>query len=191
MWHDVLSEYVSLSGLFSTAGRAVVAFTRVATEESASSDVLEIIPAVTPSSRVKNAKKKGVKSPVIAVLQLMFLAHQPGKIHGRIAVSTTAGVINYEVTGTAKPNSYGLEPVLYSNVIGGEVMHHPVSVFNPFHEVMQIDQVSTNDSFIQLLAPGEFRGERFVFEAWSINPGETNIVGYAKFSLPPGTQTRT
>lgn len=29
-----------------------------------------------------------------------------------------------------------------SKVIGGEVMHHPVSVFNPFHEVMQIDQAA-------------------------------------------------
>lgn len=33
-------------------------------------------------------------------------------------------------------------------------------------------------------------GESFPFEAWSINPGETSIVGYAKFSLPPGTQTQ-
>lgn len=64
-------------------------------------------------------------------------------------------------------------------------MHHPLSVFNPFNEVMQIsqdgvcvvtqivflvllslgisatkllsEQVFTNDTFIQLLAPGEFR----------------------------------
>ena len=65
-------------------------------------------------------------------------------------------------------------------------MHHPVSVFNPFNDVMQVTQagsisaawlracntacayldlfgsrsapeVSTNDTFIQLLAPGEFR----------------------------------
>lgn len=73
-----------------------------------------------------------------------------------------------------------------SKAIGGEVMHHPVSVFNPFNDVMQVTQagsisaawlracntacayldlfgsrsvpeVSTNDTFIQLLAPGEFR----------------------------------
>ena len=79
----------------------------------------------------------------------------------------------------------------YFQVSGGEVVHHPVSVFNPFNDVMQITQVnnvrmcifcrsdstdstpihhrvlkgtrdscaqvSTNDTFIQLLAPGEFR----------------------------------
>lgn len=35
--------------------------------------------------------------------------------HCVATLSLSPGVINYEVTGTAKPNSYGLEPVLYSN----------------------------------------------------------------------------
>ena len=85
----------------------------------------------------------------------------------------------------------------YFQVSGGEVVHHPVSVFNPFNDVMQITQVnnvrmcifchsdstdstpihhrvlkgtrdscaqvSTNDTFIQLLAPGEFRQ---AWDAW-------------------------
>eukprot|EP00434_Breviolum_minutum_P015442 symbB.v1.2.013606.t1/scaffold968.1/size148170/1 len=151
--------------------------------ESASSDVLEVIPALTPRSGVKT-KKKG-KSPIIAILHVMFIAQQAGDVHGRIAVSTTAGVINYEVTGTARANQYRLEPMVHSRVSGGEVVHHPVSVFNPFNDVMQITQVSTNDTFIQLLAPGEFR-QAWDAWAWSINPQEQNIVGYAKFSLPPG-----
>lgn len=166
--------------------------------ESASSDVADIIPALTPRSGVKKNKKG--KSPVIAILHVMFIAQQPGEVHGRIAVSTTAGVINYEVKGNATANQYRIDPVVHSKVSGGEVMHHPLSVFNPFNEVMQISQVFTNDTFIQLLAPGEFRqaghkrtpaGSGSLLperagSAWKIQPQEQSIVGYAKFTLPPG-----
>ncbi|CAK9074651.1 unnamed protein product [Durusdinium trenchii] len=173
-------------------------FSQSVCKESASSDVADIIPALTPRSGVKKNKKG--KSPVIAILHVMFIAQQPGEVHGRIAVSTTAGVINYEVKGNATANQYRIDPVVHSKVSGGEVMHHPLSVFNPFNEVMQISQVFTNDTFIQLLAPGEFRqaghkrtpaGSGSLLperagSAWKIQPQEQSIVGYAKFTLPPG-----
>lgn len=77
---------------------------------------------------------------------MMFIAQQPGEVHGRIAVSTTAGgtcsfpptvpvetallrlvlqilivatargVINYEVKGNATANQYRIDPVVHSKV---------------------------------------------------------------------------
>ncbi|CAJ1413109.1 unnamed protein product [Effrenium voratum] len=162
--------------------------------EAVASDTEDIIPGLTPRK-----KKKG-KASAIAALHVLFIAHQPGEVRGRIAVSTTAGVINYEVKGRAVANPYRIEAIQNSKVSGGEVMHHPLSVYNPSSSVMQISQVSTNDTFFQLLAPGEFRqaghkrtpaGFSSILPeragaAWTIQPQETSIVGYAKINLSPG-----
>lgn len=110
----------------------------------------------------------------------------------------------------------------YFQVSGGEVVHHPVSVFNPFNDVMQITQVnnvrmcifcrsdstdstpihhrvlkgtrdscaqvSTNDTFIQLLAPGEFRQ---AWDAWVWSVGMAGMAACFKLCLAQAGQKRT
>ncbi|CAE7174767.1 TMEM131 [Symbiodinium pilosum] len=166
--------------------------------DSVSSDMEAVYPALVPKSG-KQPKKKG-KSPTIGIMYVMFLAHQPGEVRGRISVKTTAGLVHYQVKGFAAANPYKAEAIHNLKVGAGEVVHHPLSIFNPWKDPLQISQVSSNESFIQLLAPEELRqvghknspaGSSFILADraagdWTIPPEQHGIVGYTKFTLQQG-----
>lgn len=166
--------------------------------DSVTSDMDAVYPALVPKNG-KQTKKKG-KSPAIGIMHVMFLATQPGEVRGRISVKTSAGLVHYPVQGYSAPNPYKAEAIHNLKVGAGEILHHPLSIFNPWKEPLQISQVSTNESFIQLLAPDELSqighkssptgSDSILAELagsdWTIPPEEQRVVGYAKFALQQG-----
>jgi hypothetical protein len=103
-------------------------------------------------------------------LHLAYIPRDYGEHQTLLYIKTSEETFSLPLKGKAVPNPYGLEPVSDTSELYQQYFRK-VSIYNPYDEDMQIDQVFTTDNSLHIKVPGSVDSD-----TWRIPPKESREV---------------
>eukprot|EP00930_Biecheleria_cincta_P056834 TRINITY_DN4286_c2_g1_i1.p1 TRINITY_DN4286_c2_g1~~TRINITY_DN4286_c2_g1_i1.p1 ORF type:complete len:2040 (+),score=417.86 TRINITY_DN4286_c2_g1_i1:269-6121(+) len=119
---------------------------------------------------------------VVAALQVLFVAAQPGEVQGTITLETSIGVTSFFVKGTARENAYRVTGVPHTKVMIGSFFRSPIVVYNPSpKQALHVREITSTESFLRVSLPDQ-SGQESVTSPTASSAGAVWVV-------PPLQQT--